>query len=370
MLNTSSRRISETPFRYYIENAGVKSYTVYNRTYLATIFDNLENDYLHLNKYVQIWDVSCQKQIQISGNDSSKLIQKITPRDLREIKIGKCYYIPVSDPKGKILNDPILIKISDDVFRLSLSDSDLMLWLMGLLTGLKYNVKLENLEIYTIAIQGPLSQALMEKVFGSDICKLKHFDISINNFSEDEVLISRTGFSSTDGFEIYISDINLCKPIWEKLFEKGVELNIKVGCPNLIDRIEGGLLSYGNDINIFDSVLESGLLKFCNINSDIDCLGINSIRNEYKNGIKKLIKYFLIDSNNIGICNKPWSIMIGDNIIGQITSSAFSPLFKKNVAIGMIDTKYTDKDNYYIKTESGKFYADMFSKPLKSYRKL
>ena len=369
MNNTFSRRIKKTPFVDYLKKADVKSYTVYNRTFLATIFDTLESDYIHLNNHVQIWDVSCQKQIQISGLNALDMIQKITPRDLSNFNKNKCYYLPAVNKLGKMLNDPILYQFDTNNYRLSISDSDLVHLFYGLSGVLNIDVKIDELEIFTIAIQGPKAEDLISLVFNKKIASLKYFEIQKTLYIDEQIIISKTGFSSPGGFEICISNKELAKKLWEKIFLLGKNFFIKVGCPNLIDRIEGGLLSYGNDINVSNSPLESGLSRFCDLDKDIDCIGIESIRNERNKGIKKIIKYFLIDCDDIGICNDPWLISYKNMTVGEITSSAHSPYFKKNVAIGMINFEHSKTDeNLEIITPFGIFSAKLFSKPLKFLR--
>ena len=367
MKNISSRRISNTPFKLFVENAGVKNYTIYNRTYLATVFDTLESDYLHLNEYVQIWDVCCQKQIEISGNNALDFIQKFTPRDLSVLNLDKCLYIPIVNQFGKIMNDPVIYKIENNKYRLSMSDSDLYFFFQGFSLGLDINLCIP--EVYTIAIQGPKSELLIRKVFGKNISNINNFQIKKTIFNDNEILISKTGFSSFGGYEIYIYNIETSKNLWEKFFLLGKEFNLRVGCPNLIDRIEGGLLSYGNDMDFNDTVLESGLERFCDLNSDINCIGIESLRNELKGGIKKIIKYFLIEGGNLGICDKPWDIMHDKKKIGYITSSAYSPSLKQNVSIGMINFEFSQiKGKIEIVTPLGIYLSKIYSKLLKYLR--
>ena len=371
MINTSSRRIKQTPFMSYIENAGVKNYTVYNRTYLATVFDSLKNDYIHLNNYVQLWDVSCQKQLEISGVNALKFIQKFTPRDLSDLDIGKCIYAPIVDKFGKILNDPVIYKLDQNKYRLSISDSDLFLLFNGFSLGMGFDINLSQPKNYTIAVQGPKSNELIKKVFSKEISDIKYFQIVDLLYKNKEVLVSKTGFSSCGGYEIYIPNTQLSQNLWEEIFSLGQEFNIRVGCPNLIDRIEGGLLSFGNDMTYNDTALESGLERFCDLNKNIDCLGADSLRNELKNGLKKIIRYIIIDSDDIGICNVPWGIYYNNEKIGYITSSAYSPSFNKNVSIGMVDYEYSNiKDDIKVVSPSGSYSGKLYSKPFKFFRKI
>ena len=174
---TLSRRIKQTPFTDILKLNGVKGYTVYNRTLLATVFDSLIDDYKHLKSSVQLWDVSCQNQIEIVGKDALRLLQNITSRNLTSISTNRCMYIPIVDKNGKIINDPVLTKINNTTFRLSCSDSDLYLWIQGVICGTTLEVEIVKKNIFTLAVQGPKSVNLMSNVFGNKINELKFFGV-------------------------------------------------------------------------------------------------------------------------------------------------------------------------------------------------
>ena len=107
-----SRRIRRTPFTERVENLGVQGYSIVNHTLLPKAFRrSIEEDYWHLRKHVQLWDVSCQRQVEIRGPDAARLVQWMTPRDLRQAKIGQCLYITLIDQNAGMINDPILLKL-------------------------------------------------------------------------------------------------------------------------------------------------------------------------------------------------------------------------------------------------------------------
>ena len=344
MTLTISRRIKQTPFTEILKSNGVKNYTVYNRTLLATVFASLIEDYKHLKSSVQIWDVSCQTQIEITGNDSFSLIQSITSRDISSISTSRCMYIPIVDINGKIINDPVLIKINNNSYRLSCSDSDLYLWILGLISGRSLEVKIIKKNIFTLAVQGPKSKDLMLKVFGENINNLKFFGVDKFKLFQEYFLISRTGFSKQGGFEIYIEEEKNCIPLWNILFESGKAFDVRAGCPNLIERIEAGLLSYGNDMTESNSPLECGLDRFCSFTDKINYFGKESLLTEKGRGVLKVIRSISIEASSLPLCTEPWPIMLNNKEVGKITSSAYSPDFKTNVSLGMVDSDYLSND--------------------------
>ena len=171
-----SSRVRSTPFTRRVEQAGVSGYTVYNHMLLPTVFESMEADYHHLKNAVQIWDVSCERQIEITGPDASWLVQMLTPRDLSKLEVGKCFYVPMVDENGGMLNDPVLLKIAEDKYWFSIADSDLIYWIKGLAWGLNLKAKVTEPDVSPLAVQGPRSDDLMAKILGEEIRDLGFSD--------------------------------------------------------------------------------------------------------------------------------------------------------------------------------------------------
>ena len=179
---SKSRRLRSTPFTSKIEKQGVKSYTIYNHMLLPTTFSTPEDEYIHLKEHVQIWDVSVQREIEISGKDSYKLIQLMTCRDLSKSKVGSCYYSPLVDKYGKLINDPLIYKLEENKWRVCIADSDVLLFAKGIASAKNFKVDIFEAKIDTLAIQGPKSTKIMEKVFGKEIIDLKFFKFDYFTF--------------------------------------------------------------------------------------------------------------------------------------------------------------------------------------------
>ena len=190
-----SRRIRSTPYTSRIEKQGVTSYTVYNHMLLPAAFGSIEDSYHHLKKDVQVWDVAAERQVEISGKDSAKLIQLMTCRDLTKSKIGRCYYCPIIDDSGNLVNDPVVLKLAEDKWWVSIADSDVIFFAKGLASGNKFDVKIFEPNVDIIAIQGPKSFSLMEKIFGKAITELKFFGFDYYNFKGVKHLTARSGWS-------------------------------------------------------------------------------------------------------------------------------------------------------------------------------
>ena len=161
-----SRRTRATPFSRRVEAAGARAYTVYNHMLLPTVFESLEADYHHLKRHVQIWDVACERQVEIRGPDAAGLLRRLTPRDLRGLEPGRCYYTPMVDEDGGMLNDPVTLCLGPDHFWVSIADSDLLYWIKGLAHGWGLRVRVSEPDVSPLAVQGPHAEELVARVFG------------------------------------------------------------------------------------------------------------------------------------------------------------------------------------------------------------
>lgn len=331
-----SRRLRRTPFSDGVEAAGVKGYTVYNRMLLPTVFESVEADYRHLKSHVQVWDVSCERQVELRGPDAARLMQMLTPRDLRRMLPGQCFYVPIVDETGGMLNDPVAVKLSEDRWWISIADSDLLLWVKGIANGYRLDVLVDEPDVSPLAIQGPKANDLLARVFGDRVRDIRFFKFDKFEFEGCELAIARSGYSKQGGFEIYVEGSDIGMPLWNALFAAGEDLQVRAGCPNLIERIEGGLLSYGNDMTDDNTPHECGLGKFCNTHTAIGCIGRDALLRVAKEGPVQQIRPIAIDGDAVPPCDRPWPIVAGGKRIGQITSAAWSPDFNTNVSIGMV----------------------------------
>jgi len=195
-----SRRLRSTPYTSRIEKQGVTAYTSYNHMLLPAAFGSLEESYNHLKENVQIWDVAGERQVEIFGKDSGKLVQLMTCRDLSKSKVGRCYYCPIIDDKAGLINDPVILKLGEERWWISIADSDVILFAKGLAIGNKFDVKIFEPNVDILAVQGPKSFKLMEKIFGKKITEMKFFGFDYFEFGGAKHLIARSGWSKQGGY--------------------------------------------------------------------------------------------------------------------------------------------------------------------------
>ena len=350
---TPAIRLRRTPFSRRVEAAGATAYTVYNHMLLASFFRSVEEDYAHLKRAVQVWDVSCERQVEIVGPAALRLVQLTTPRNLSRMADDQCYYIPMVDEDGRMLNDPILIKLADDRYWVSIADTDMLYYFKGLASGFGLNAKAFEPDVSPLAIQGPNADKLVARVFGQEIVDTKFFRYKTINFQGKDMIIARSGWSHQGGFELYLDGSEYGEPLWDRLFEAGKDLDVRAGGPNLIERIEAGLLSYGNDITIDTTPFEAGLGKYCNLDAATGCLGHEALLTQ--KDPRRQIRSISIDGPPVPAITSYWPLKDHEgNGAGHISSATWSPDFGTNVAIGMVHRAYwTPGTELIVETEDG-----------------
>ena len=332
-----SRRIRRTPYTDRVEAHGVRGFSVTNHMLLPKAFQaSVEEDYWHLREHVQIWDVSCERQVEMVGPDAATLAQLMTPRDLRNAKVGQCLYVTIVDDEAGLINDPVLLKLAEDRFWLSIADSDVVLFAKGLALGRGLDVRVFEPDVSPLAVQGPKAEPLLCDLFGAHVADIGFFKFDYVDFQGTRQLIARSGYSRQGGFEIYLNDSALGPALWDAVWVAGEPYHISPGCPNLIERIEGGLYSYGNEMTIANNPLELGLSRYCAMNGEVDYLGRAALQAIAASGVQREIRGVRFDGGRAPVCAKPWPVFAGDTQVGQITSAAWSPRLEANVGFSMI----------------------------------
>ena len=338
ILNPSSR-LRRSPLFDRLRTEGAKAWSVYNRTLIGQWYRSMEEDYAHLKSAVQVWDVGGERIVEVAGPDANRLIQMATPRDISRLADDQCAYVPVVDRHGGMLNDPVLTRLAPDRYWLALADGDLGLYLNGLAAGAGLDVAIWEPDVWILAIQGPQADTLAERVFGSDPVGLRFFRHCRVQVDGHPMLIARTGWSGQGGFELHVEGSGHVVPIWEKLMEAGADLDVRAGCPNLIERIEAGLLSYGNDMGPQHTPFEAGLDRFCHLDTATGCLARDELLE--KRDPSRQVRPIEIAGEPVPSVAAPWALTDPKGkLVGQVTSAVWSPAQNTNVAIAMVDRSH------------------------------
>ena len=336
-------RVRKSPYFESTLKWGCKEYTTYNHMYFPVYYNTPEDDYWSLINDVTLWDVAVERQVEITGPDAAKFTQLLTPRNLADCEVYQCKYVLNTNYEGGILSDPILLKLAEDHWWYSISDSDLLLWAMGVAGKDQYDIKLVEPDVSPLQVQGPKSKNVMVDLFGSWINDLRYYWCKETELDGIPVVVSRTGWSGEIGYEVYLRDGSKGADLYEKIMTAGKNFGIQPGHTSSIRRIEGGMLSYHADADINTNPFELGLDRLVNLESDINFIGKDALRKIKNDGIKRKQVGIELDCEPLlGPNTTFWTIMNKSEKVGKVTSAVYSPRLKKNIALAMVDIKYTD----------------------------
>ena len=336
-------QIRKSPFFNSTIKWGATGFSVYNHMYIPRDFGNPEQNFWNLVNKAILCDVAVERQVEITGPDATKFIQLLTPRDLSKLSIGQCKYVLIVNKDGGILNDPVLLRLQENHYWLSLADSDILLWAQGVAVNSGLNVKICEPDVSPLQLQGPNSGKIMESLFGNNIRDLKYYWLRELNLDGIPIIVSRTGWSSELGYELYLRESSKGDDLWEKIMTAGKDFGLKPGHTSSIRRIEGGMLSYHADADINTNPYEVGLGRLVNLDIDVDFIGKEALQKINKNGIKRKQVGVVLDCEPLtGPNTSFWEIIKNNKIVGKITSAVYSPRLKKNIALAMISIEHSE----------------------------
>ena len=336
-------QIRKSPYFNATVRWGAKGFSVYNHMYIPRDFGSPEQNFWNLIEKSILCDVAVERQVEITGPDAYKFIQLLTPRDLSKLSIGQCKYVLIVNNEDGILNDPVLLRLGENHFWLSLADSDVLFWAQGVAVNSGLNVKISEPDVSPLQLQGPTSGEIMIKLFGDSIKDLKYYWLKEFNLDGIPLIVSRTGWSSELGYELYLRDGTKGDDLYEKIMEAGKEHGLKPGHTSSIRRIEGGMLSYHADADINTNPFELGLDRLVNLESEINFIGKDALKKIKQDGIKRKQVGIEIDCEPLSGPNTTfWPVLNDQKNIGKITSAVYSPRLKKNIALAMIDVDHSN----------------------------
>jgi aminomethyltransferase len=358
-------QIRKSPYFDSTVKWGATGFSVYNHMYIPRDFGNPEQNFWNLIEKAILCDVAVERQVEITGPDAYKFTQLLTPRDLSKLAIGQCKYVLITNNEGGILNDPVLLRLAENHFWLSLADSDVLLWAQGVAVNSGLNVQIKEPDVSPLQLQGPTSGEIMVKLFGEDIKDLKYYWLREYNLDGIPLIVSRTGWSSELGYEIYLRDGSKGNELYEKIMQAGKDHGLQPGHTSSIRRIEGGMLSYHADADMSTNPFELGLDRLVSLDSDIKFVGKNALQKIKQKGITRKQVGIKIDCEPLKGPNTTFLKLSKDNKeIGKITSAVYSPRLKKNIALAIVSVEQSELGNKFkVTTNEGTFGCTVVEKP-------
>ena len=336
-------QIRKSPYFDATVRWGATGFSVYNHMYIPRDFGSPEQNFWNLVNDAILCDVAVERQVEITGPDAYKFIQLLTPRDLSKLAVGQCKYVLITNEKGGILNDPVLLRLAENQFWLSLSDSDILLWAQGVAVHSGLNVNIQEPDVSPLQLQGPKSGDIMAKLFGESIKDLKYYWLREIELEGIPLVVSRTGWSSELGYELFLRDGSQGDKLWETIMAAGKKYGLQPGHTSSIRRIEGGMLSYHADADIHTNPFEVGLERLVSLDNEINFIGKEALRQIKQDGIKRKQVGLEIDCDPLqGPNTNFWPISINGKFMGKVTSAVYSPRLKKNIALAMLDIQFSE----------------------------
>ena len=335
-------QIRKSPYFDSTVNWGATGFSVYNHMYIPRDFGDPEQNFWNLINDAILCDVAVERQVETTGADAAEFVQLLTPRDLSKLSIGQCKYVLITNHEGGLLNDPVLLRLAENHFWLSLGDSDILLWAQGVAINSGLNVTIKEPDVSPLQLQGPKSIDVMKSLFGESIINIKYYWLIETELNGIPLVVSRTGWSSELGYEIYLRDGSRGNELWELIMEAGKKFNLQPGHTSSIRRIEGGMLSYHADADINTNPFELGMDRLVNLDNDNKFIGKDALIRIKETGIKRKQVGMIIDCDPLEGPNTTfWPILKNNNIIGRVTSAVYSPRIKENIALAMLKIEYT-----------------------------
>ena len=333
-------RLRRSPFFEATQRYGCRAYTVYNHMFLPSYYDDPVNEYWHLLNEVTLWDVSVERQTEITGPDAFTFTSLLTPRDLSKCQVGQGKYVLITNEDGGIVNDPVLLRLGERHFWLAGADSDLVLYAKGLAVNSGLRVKVGEPDVSPVQIQGPKSKQVVQALFGDRVLELRYYYFLETHLDGIPVVVTRTGWTSEVGYEVYLRDGSRGVELWERIMEAGRPYNIRPTGPSDIRRIEGGILNYGVDMRLENNPYEVGLDRLVDLDKEADFLGREALKRVHAEGVRQRLAGVEIEGAPIEFNMTRWPVRKGATSVGTVTSAIYSPRLEKNIGYAMLPVEH------------------------------
>lgn len=339
-------QIRKSPFFDATVRWGARDFSVYNHMYIPRDFGDPEQNFWNLVNDAILCDVAVERQVEITGPDAAQFVQYLTPRNLSAMAVGQCKYILITNADGGLLNDPVLLKLAEDHFWISLADSDILLWAQGVAIHSGFDVSIREPDVSPLQLQGPKSGQVMQALFGEGINDLRYYWLREYQLDGIPLFVSRTGWSSELGYEIYLKDGSRGNELWDKIMAVGEPLGLKPGHTSSIRRIEGGMLSYHADADINTNPYELRFDRLVDLEMSAEFIGKSALQRIQKEGLTRIQVGLVIEGAPLkGPNTNFWPVKIQGRVIGKVTSAVYSPRLKQNIALAMISTDFAATGN-------------------------
>ena len=350
-------RNRRTPYYEATQRYSPKGFTVYNHMYFPIRFDSFEEEFETLLTGVTLWDVAVERCLEVGGPDGFRFAQLLTPRDLSTCAVGQGKYVLICDSDGGIVNDPVLTRMDENTFWFALASSDALLFARGLKNAYpELDVTIREADVAPLQVQGPKSKDLMAKLLGPEILDLRYYFWTESKIAGAPVVITRTGWSSEVGYEVYLTDTTKGVEVYEAIMEAGQEFRIRPTGPSDIRRIEGAIFNWGADMTYDNNPLEMGLERLVDWGlDDASSISMAALRSIKERGVRQTINGLELDGEPFPeLNNLTWPVVDAGEGIGTVTSAIYSPRLERNIGFAWLPVeRSTLGERVTVETEWG-----------------
>ncbi len=332
-----SPRYHRSPFHEASRRSGARVYTLYNRTYLPSIYQDAVSEYWHLLNHVVLWDVGAERQVEITGPDAFRFTQRLTPRDTSKCEVGQAAYGVLTTPSEGIVSDAVILRLGEDHFWLSPADSDVLLWARGVAVHAGMDVQIREPDVSPLQVQGPKSRDVIEALAGPEIRDLPYYRFIETSVDGIPVVISRTGWTGELGYEIFLRDGRRGSELWDKVLRAGEPVRLRAVGPSNIRRVEAGMLNYRTDMTLEDNPYQVGLGWTVELDTPHDFIGKEALRRIEERGVdRRLVGVEVLGPPFQGWLSDFWPARKDGRVVGHLTVLVHSPRLAKNIGYAMV----------------------------------
>ena len=347
-------RLKRSPYFECTQRAGCRGYTVYNHMLLPICYDDPVREYRKLLEDVTLWDVSVERNVEISGPDGARFMELLTPRDLAKCQVGEGRYVLLLDGAGGIVNDPVLLRLAETRFWLACADSDVLLWARGAALRSGLDVDVRELDVAPLQLQGPKSREVAKALFGEKVSGLGYYAFFETLLDGIPLIVTRTGWTGELGYELYLLDPSQGEKLWNRVMEAGKPFGIAATGPSDIRRIEAGILNHGIDMTIENNPYEIGMERLVDAGKSHDFIGKEALRKIREAGPSRRLVGVEIGGAPLELNMTRWPVRIGGRTVGHVTSAVHSPRLQKNIGYAYVPVQdAAEATRLEVQTSSG-----------------
>ncbi|MDY7106187.1 MAG: glycine cleavage T C-terminal barrel domain-containing protein [Actinomycetota bacterium] len=329
-------RVRKSPYFDATVRAGLTEVSTYNHMWLPMSYGDADAEYRRLTTGVSMWDVAAQRHVLVDGADAGELVQLLTAIDVSSLRPGRARYAPVVDHDGVLLNDPVLLRMPDGSWRFSIADADVRLWFAAIAHGVGLDASVTELDTATLAVQGPDAGAVAADLGIGWFDELDHFDLREATVASIPLVLSRSGWSTEGGFELFLDDPDRAEELWDAVAAAGESHGIGPGAPNAPERIENALLSYGTDSGYHADPIELGLESHLDLDGP-PFIGQDALRRIRADGPRRRLRGVVIEGEGLGVLPHPVPFLADGEPVGELRAAASSPRFGRDLGLALVD---------------------------------